>query len=87
MATLSKMVEMSSYASAESILQHSQKDDIAFLALIILSGIFYQFYLKDKPDPYHHIWFEKPQQADANGKGTETRNIGLKLEESVSTVV
>jgi NADPH-ferrihemoprotein reductase len=85
MSTLSKMVDLSSYTSVESILQHTQKDDVAFLAFVILSGIFYNFYIKEKPDPYHHIWFEKPQQTDANAKGADTRDIGLKLEESVST--
>ena len=78
------MAEMSTLVSVESILQHTQKDDIAFLALIILSGIFYNFYIKERPDPYHHIWFEKPQATDANAKRADTRDIGLKLEESVS---
>lgn len=78
------MTEMSSLVKVESILQYTQKDDIAFLALVILSGIFYNFYIKEKPDPYHHIWFEKPQATDANAKGADTRDIGLKLEESVS---
>jgi NADPH-ferrihemoprotein reductase len=86
MASLSKMVDISPFASVESILQHTQKDDVAFLAFIILSGIFYNLYIKEKPDPYHHVWFEKPQQTDANSKGADTRDIGLKLEESVSLV-
>lgn len=84
MATLSKMMDISPFTSVESILQHTQKDDIAFLAFIILSGIFYNLYIKERPDPYHHIWFEKPQQTDANAKGADTRDIGVKLEESVS---
>lgn len=84
MPSLSKMVDISSFASVESILQHTQKDDFAFLTFIILSGIFYNLYIKEKPDPYHHIWFEKPQQTGANTKGADTRDIGLKLEECVS---
>ena len=83
MTALSKM-DISSFASVESILQRTQKDDIAFLAFIFLSGILYNFYIKEKPDPYHHVWFEKPQQTDANARGANTRDIGVKLEESVS---
>jgi NADPH-ferrihemoprotein reductase len=77
-------IESSSLIGVESILEHIQKDDALFLALVILSGIFYNFYVRDKPDPYRHVWFEKPQQTDFNRKGPETRDIGLRLEESVS---
>ena len=83
----SKIVDLSSYVSVESLLQQAQKDDVAFLALIILTGIFYNLYIKEKPDHYHHVWFEKPQQTDASSKRAETRDIGLKLEESVSLTV
>ena len=85
MSTLSKMVDPSFFAGVESLLQQAQKDDFAFLALIILTGIFYNVYIKEKPDPYHHVWFEKPQTADANAKGADTRDIGVKLEESVGS--
>jgi hypothetical protein len=84
MASMSKMVDVSSLAGLETILQHSQKDDVAFLVFLVFTGLFYQFFFKDKPDPYHHIWFEKPQATDANAKGADTRDIGQKLEESVS---
>ena len=83
MVTLSRMADILPFDSVESVLQHTQKDDVAFLAFIILSGIFYNLYIKEKPDPYHHIWFEKPQQTDANANGADTRDIGSKLEESV----
>jgi NADPH-ferrihemoprotein reductase len=81
---MSTITKTSSFSAFESILQHTQKDDVVFLALIILSGVMYTLFIKDKPDPYHHIWFEKPQVADANAKGVDTRDIGTKLEESVS---
>lgn len=87
MATLSKLVDPSFLSGVESILQHTQKDDLAFLALIILTGIFYNVYIREKPDSYHHVWFERPQAADANAKGADTRDIGVKLEESVSKSV
>jgi len=77
-------IESSYLIGVERILEHIQKDDAVFLALVILTGIFYTLYLRDKPDPFRHVWFEKPQQTDLNRKGPETRDIGLKLETSVS---
>lgn len=40
----------------------------------------------DRPDPYHHIWFERPSLRDGavGGGAKATRNIAQKLEESVS---
>ena len=77
---MSKIVESSLLAS---ILQNTQGDDVAFLALIIFSGIFYTLFIKEKPDPFHHVWFEKPQSIDGNAKSAGTRDIGVKLYESV----
>ena len=39
----------------------------------------------DRTDPYHHVWFEKPQIADAaaSDRVKETRDISQKLEETV----
>lgn len=39
----------------------------------------------DRPDPYHHVWFEKPQIADtaAGARVKETRDISKKLEDTV----
>jgi NADPH-ferrihemoprotein reductase len=39
----------------------------------------------DRPDSYHHVWFEKPQIADAavSDRTKETRDISHKLEETV----
>jgi NADPH-ferrihemoprotein reductase len=82
--TMSKMNDFNSLAGLKSILQHSQKDDVAFLVFLLFSCIFYKFIFKDKPDPYRHLWFEKPQATDANAKCAATRNIGQKLEETVS---
>ncbi|PMD38570.1 riboflavin synthase domain-like protein [Hyaloscypha variabilis F] len=86
MSTLSKLVDPS-ILGVQSLLQQAQKDDFAFLALIILTGIFYNVYIKEKPDPYHHVWFERPQATDANAKGADTRDIGVKLEESKKDLV
>jgi NADPH-ferrihemoprotein reductase len=77
---MSKIVESSLLAS---ILQNTQEDDVAFLALIIFSGIFYTLFIKEKPDPFHYVWFEKPQSMDGNAKSADTRDIGVKLDESV----
>ena len=52
---------------------------IAFLMLIFLSrGI-----LWDKADPFHYIWFEKPQDITSSTRTQGTRDIALKLAESV----
>jgi NADPH-ferrihemoprotein reductase len=85
MSTLSKLVDPSIWG-VQSLLQQAQKDDFAFLALVILTGIFYNVYIKENPDPYHHVWFERPQATDANAKGADTRDIGVKLEESVCRI-
>jgi NADPH-ferrihemoprotein reductase len=77
------MIGPTVFAGVESLLQQAQKDDFAFLALIIFTGIFYNVYIKQKPDSYHHVWFERPQAAAANAKGADSRDIGVKLEESV----
>jgi len=39
----------------------------------------------DRPDPYHHVWFEKPQVSDAAASDgvKETRDISQKLQETV----
>ncbi|KAE9368872.1 putative NADPH-cytochrome P450 reductase [Stipitochalara longipes BDJ] len=87
MSTLSKLVDPSIFGGVESLIRQAQKDDFAFLALIILTGIFYNVYIKEKPDPYHHVWFERPQAADANARGPDTRDIGVKLEDSKKDLV
>jgi NADPH-ferrihemoprotein reductase len=83
MATMSKIVDVSSPTRLESILHYTQNDDVAFLAFIILTGLFYSLFIKENPDPYHNLWFEKPQSTDVNAKA-DTRDIGAKLEENVS---
>lgn len=84
MTLLSSTVDSVYFLSFETILRLAQQDDVTFLAFLLLSGVFYHFWFKDKPDPYHHVWFEKPQQTDLKGKETETRDIAAKLEKSVS---
>ena len=81
---MSKLIDVSSLASLESKLLLLQKDDVAFLTLLLFSGLFYTFFLRDKSDPYHHLWFEKPQATNLEARAVETRDIGQKLEESVS---
>ena len=66
-------------------------DDFAVLALLALSGAGYltRGSLWDKPDPYHHKWFERPQESALSGRNIkkETRNIEQKLEETGRDVV
>ncbi|TVY28271.1 NADPH--cytochrome P450 reductase [Lachnellula hyalina] len=84
---MSQFADISQFGALQSILHHTRKDDVAFLALAIFSGIIYTRFIQDKPDPYHHVWFEKPQAADSSGKAAETRDIGKKLEESKKDLV
>ncbi|KAE8144508.1 NADP/FAD dependent oxidoreductase [Aspergillus avenaceus] len=47
-------------------------------------------YLWDKPDPLHHLWFERPQLKNGGAIGSatkETRNIAKKLDESNKDLV
>ncbi|KEQ73148.1 putative NADPH-cytochrome P450 reductase [Aureobasidium namibiae CBS 147.97] len=43
----------------------------------------------DRPDPYHHVWFEKPQVSDAAASDgvKETRDISQKLQETNNQIV
>jgi NADPH-ferrihemoprotein reductase len=46
--------------------------------------------LWDKPDPLHHLWFERPQLKNGGQVGSankETRNIAQKLEETNKNIV
>lgn len=62
-----------------------ESDDIAFLTFVLLLGICYSLrgVTWDKPEPFHHLWFEKPQSDLAGSKIQGTRDIGIKLEKSV----
>jgi hypothetical protein len=61
--------------------------------LLLLIGVFTLCFaflshgaLWDKPDPLHHLWYERPQ-GDANQNGqmvAESRDIAYKLAESVN---
>ncbi|KAH8671759.1 hypothetical protein BGZ60DRAFT_527211 [Tricladium varicosporioides] len=64
-----------------------QKDDIAFLCILIFTGLLYNIFIKDQPDPYHQLWYEKPQSIDGNAKKPETRDIGQKVEENGKDLV
>lgn len=70
----------------ESLFHHTQKDDFTVFVFLICTGIFYQFFFKDKPDPHHHLWFEKPQAAESGARGIDTRDISVKLAEAVSKI-
>jgi len=70
------------------LLRRPEFDDIAFLGVVLLLSICYS--LKGiawaRPDPHHHLWFEKPQSDIVSSKSKETRDIGLKLEQSVRLI-
>jgi len=62
--------------------------DIAALGLVAIgsAGYLLRGIAWDKPDPYRHLYYERPQLKDGAGSNAqkETRNIAQKLEESVS---
>jgi NADPH-ferrihemoprotein reductase len=64
-------------------------DDIAALGLLAAgtAGYLLRGTAWDKPDPYQHIWFERPQEKDGACRAAKaaTRNIAQKLEEAVTS--
>lgn len=63
-------------------------DTAAITAVVLVSAAFFlREYTWDKPDPYHHLWYEKPQENSGFGpvKQGVTRNIAQRLEELVSS--
>ncbi|MAD85820.1 MAG: hypothetical protein CL912_22890 [Deltaproteobacteria bacterium] len=73
-----------SLLNVKSIFQYHQNDDVAFVAVLLVCCLFYTIKIRDKPDPHHHLWFEKPQTSTSNGHSPETRDIAQKLEQTVS---
>lgn len=65
--------------------------DIAALGIFVLgsAGFLLRGKAWDKPDPYHSLWFERPQIQDAasGSRAKETRNIAQKLEEANKQIV
>lgn len=65
--------------------------DIAAIGLVAIgsAGYLLRGIAWDRPDPYNHLWYERPQEKDGAGINgqKETRNIAQKLEESVSVSV
>ncbi len=76
------------YKIAKEVSRGAAVDDVAVLGIFALfsAGYLTRGRLWDKPDPYHHLWFERPQdsQLGARNLKKETRNIAQKLEEAVS---
>ncbi|KAF2498068.1 putative NADPH-cytochrome P450 reductase [Lophium mytilinum] len=65
--------------------------DIAALGLVALgsAGYLLRGIAWDKPDPYNHLFYERPQEKDSASRNAqkETRNIAQKLEESEKSLV
>lgn len=59
-------------------------DDVAAVFTLTALSAAYMFIWRDKPDPYHYTWFEKPQEKlGASGAAQQTRDIAEKLEQVV----
>ncbi|KAI0127271.1 hypothetical protein BJ170DRAFT_732954 [Xylariales sp. AK1849] len=63
--------------------------DIAAILALVAGSIGLAYKPWDRPDPYHQLWFEKPQLKDGAQKERvkATRNIAQKLEELNKQVV
>lgn len=86
MDSISKLVENSLITGFESIIRKSETDDVLLLMAVLAGSVAYSLYtlFGNKPDKYHHLWFEKPQLMGDNSRKAATRDVGLKLEKSVS---
>ncbi|KAH8812391.1 putative NADPH-cytochrome P450 reductase [Xylogone sp. PMI_703] len=66
-----------------SQIRQLQADDL--VALIVVLFLSVSYYLKGilwaKPDPYHHLWFEKPQGLGVGSQKRATRDIAEKLQQ------
>lgn len=64
--------------------------DLLALLFVGAGSVAYLFpqWTWNKPDPYHHIWFERPQQQEGglNNASQTTRNIAQRLEELVRAI-
>lgn len=61
--------------------------DVVALAAVGVASVAYMLngVAWNKPDPYHHIWYQRMEARGGTGAGAKTtRNIAQKLEESVS---
>ncbi|KAK0124788.1 hypothetical protein ONS96_008669 [Cadophora gregata f. sp. sojae] len=84
MATMSTLQLPDSYslANVKNLLQNHQGDDAAFVTFLLFCYLFYTLKVRDKADPYHHLWFERPQASAISGQSAETRDVGQKLEQT-----
>jgi NADPH-ferrihemoprotein reductase len=62
--------------------------DLAALSAVGVASVAYLLrgIVWDKPDPYHHVWFERMGANGGVSGPKATRDIAKKLEESVSFV-
>ncbi|KAK9413791.1 putative NADPH--cytochrome P450 reductase [Seiridium unicorne] len=72
------------------LLKPATYTDAAALAVFAAASAAYTLrkYTWDKPDPFQHIWYERPQASDGAGSAARTtRNIAERLEELNKQVV
>ncbi|RDW77870.1 hypothetical protein BP5796_05722 [Coleophoma crateriformis] len=79
---MSKLFGTSHLAALDTLLIQTHIDDIIFILYAVVSYTLYHRYVKEKPDPYHHIWFDRPQSINGSCKTAESRNISTKLDEN-----
>lgn len=74
-------------AEAVRILAPQTLVDAAAITVVVLisTAYFLREYTWDKPDPYRHFWYERPQETGGLGQAKQgvTRNIAQRLDELV----
>jgi len=87
---LSNAVSANALTDIAKLSQSASYDDILVLILVFLGSIGYLLrgIVWHKQDPYHHVWFERPQESETGARQIRkrTRNIAEKLEEAVSAL-
>ncbi|KAF2452411.1 NADP/FAD dependent oxidoreductase [Lineolata rhizophorae] len=74
----------------DRIAPSSYADAVAIGAAVLASAAYLlREYTWNKPDPFYHLWFERPQEnsSAANARRNETRNIAQRLDELGKDVV
>ncbi|EFX05108.1 NADPH cytochrome p450 reductase [Grosmannia clavigera kw1407] len=62
--------------------------DVVAIIMASIASLFLLYKPWERPDPYNHVWFEKPQSKNAEkSDGLQTRDIALRLEQLNTNVV
>lgn len=83
---ISTQLDLAGLVNVSNLPQYGTLDDFAAMAVLATLTVLYLFRgtLWDKPDPYLHKMYERPQEAMRDLTTTQgTRDIGKKLKQMV----